>query len=774
MNGVDAGVGEAGEADIASSMINGAEPSPRRAGPVSYRWRRFGVLRWLLLAVYLGILAVPGDDFHPLIEGWLDALAEVVPALVCWTALRAAGPRRREIAVAAAGMTAYAAGAGYLVLTPLMGRVPPFPSPADVGFTCFYAAITAAIVLAVRRTHRGRFGALWLDALLGALGAATVLAVLLGPVIAGASGSPLQVGVLVAYPLFDLLIVAMVVGVAALEGLRVRGHWVPLLLGLAIFSAADVVYAVRVSHGTYVVGTPLDGVWAIGTTLISVWAQGRAGEDQEPERPASLAVPVVAMLTGLCVLVTATRTRVSVLAVTLATLTLLVTLGRALLAFRQVLRLADLRRQAATDDLTGLPNRRALYTFVTARLASAPARPPAALLLLDLDRFKEINDGLGHHVGDQLLVQVGDRLGRLFRDGDFLARLGGDEFAVLLGDIDGADAVNVAMKIRTELSSPFSLAGIGVSIDASIGIALFPEHGDDISVLLRHADVAMYRSKKTRTGPCLYVSSDDTRGENRLRTLQQLRAAVTEDQLTLHYQPKVDLSNGEVHGVEALVRWDHPSRGLLYPDSFLELAEESGLMPALTQRVLERALDQAAIWVRQGRALTVAVNLSASSLLDVDLPEHVVAMVHARDLDPGILQLEITEEFLMSDRTRARDILTRLREQGVQISIDDFGTGYSSLSYLRELPIDELKLDRSFIFPMADDARAAALVKSAIALAHSLGLRMVAEGVENDVALTELARNGCDQAQGYYFSRPVPAVELEHWLTHRSASLYTH
>jgi len=244
---------------------------------------------------------------------------------------------------------------------------------------------------------------------------------------------------------------------------------------------------------------------------------------------------------------------------------------------------------------------------------------------------------------------------------------------------------------------------------------------------------------------------------------------MTTDQFVLHYQPKVDLLTGGVHAVEALVRWQHPTRGLLYPDSFIALVEVSGLMRAMTRLVLEIALDQAALWQAQGRHLTIAVNLSASSLVDAGLPDEVFAMLAARGVPPGALQLEITEDFLMADHDRARSILTRLRDGGVQISIDDYGTGYSSLSRLREMPIDELKLDQSFVFPMADDACAAALVASTIALAHSLGLRMVAEGVETGVVYAELKRLGCDQAQGFLMSRPVPAATLDHWLRNRRA-----
>jgi diguanylate cyclase len=320
------------------------------------------------------------------------------------------------------------------------------------------------------------------------------------------------------------------------------------------------------------------------------------------------------------------------------------------------------------------------------------------------------------------------------------------------------------------LAEPFVLEDLALHTSASFGIALFPDHGLDLSALLRKADMAMYKAKASGHGHHIFSSADDADDATRLQMVEELRTALASDQLVVYYQPKIDLDTSEVHSVEALVRWDHPKRGLLYPDAFLDLVEQAALMRAMTRVVLALALDQAAVWRAQGQRLTVAVNLSASCLVYPDLPEQVAAMLAARDLPPGVLQLEITEEFLMADRDRARDILTRLRHHGVQISVDDYGTGYSSLSYLRDLPIDELKLDRSFIFPMIDDPRAAALVASTISLARSLNLRIVAEGVENEVTYVELARLGCDQAQGYFMSRPVPAAELDEWLSARHAA----
>jgi diguanylate cyclase (GGDEF)-like protein len=721
---------------------------------------------WLLLGAYLCGLAVHGQGFEPLVDCWLCGFTQVMPAVVCWTALPAAGVRRREIACLAAGMSAYAVGSFVLVIGGLSGSTVQDPPVASVAILCFYPAMLAAIAVAVHRQHRTVRGAVWLDSALGALGAGTVMVVLLDQIFEHITGTSFPIGMLVIFPTFDLLLIAAVVGIAALQGRSVQRYWLPLLAGLALFSTADVNYILRILTESYVVGTPLDAFWPVGLTLMSVWAARKpVDEPGLAEQPGALAAPAVATAAGLSVLVAATHFPISAVAVALATLTLVATAGRTQLAFQQLRRLADLRRQATTDDLTGLPNRRAFYAHVTTQLAGPGATH--ALLLLDLDKFKEVNDSLGHQVGDQLLLQVGARLADRLREGDMIARLGGDEFAVLLTDSTRQEAVAVAIKLGAGLTEPFTLEGIALRAEVSIGIALAPEHGSELTVLMRRADIAMYQAKSDRSGHHVYSVGDDTAGEDRLRTLEELRIAITHGQMTLHYQPKVDLATNEIHGVEALVRWDHPGRGLLYPDAFLTLVEDAGLMRALTQYVLERALDQAAVWRRVGRPLTVAVNLSASSLVDDDLPEQVSALLAARRLPAGALQLEITEEFLMTDRDRARTILGRLRELGIQISVDDFGTGYSSLAYLRELPVDELKLDRSFVFPMADDARAAALVFSAVELAHSLGLRMVAEGVESEAALTELAAHGCDQAQGYYVSRPVPAVELDHWLDRR-------
>ena len=732
----------------------------------------------LCLAAYLSGLALQGGVSHRLVDVWLALLTSWLLAALCWLAVARVGFRRWEVLLAAAAVTGVAAGDTYYA--PLItGWSPSFPSPGDVGYLLFYLLMLTALVVVVRRDVRGQSWSVWLDAALGSMGAAAVLAVVLNPVLAAALTGSLSTAtaVSVAYPMLDLLVIVTVTGMVALRGVRGGDRLLLLIVGLMLYAVAHVIYALQVTANTDVISSPLDAAWTIGITLIALYVDGVARRGPSPaleagpesdtaasSRRTSLVVPTAATAAGLGVLLVSSRTHISTLAVALAGVTLLAAAARTQLGFRQLVRMAELRRQATTDHLTGLPNRRALHLKAEVRLAD-PLHQHQALLMMDLNRFKEVNDSLGHDIGDQLLVQVGARLGERLRGGDLLVRLGGDEFAVLLQDAVHDQAEEVATRLCAALNDPFDLDDNSVHSAVSIGIALFPEDGRDLATLLRKADVAMYKAKVSACGHHVYGDADDDDFNTRLRKVEELRTALTSDQLVLHYQPKVDLRTGEVHGVETLVRWNHPDRGLLYPEAFLDLVEEAGLIHALTLVVLEIALDQAVVWQAKGRALTIAVNLSASSMVDTDLPDQVAAMLAARGLPTSALQLEITEEFLMGDRDRARSVLTRLRGHGIHISVDDFGTGYSSLSYLRDLPIDELKLDRSFILPMVDDPRAAALVASTITFAHGLDLRIVAEGVENDIAYAELTRLGCDQAQGYYLCGPVPAAELDDWLS---------
>jgi diguanylate cyclase (GGDEF)-like protein len=427
-----------------------------------------------------------------------------------------------------------------------------------------------------------------------------------------------------------------------------------------------------------------------------------------------------------------------------------------------------LRHQALHDALTGLPNRTLLHRRAERALRGDTL---GAILLIDLDRFKEVNDTLGHDYGDELLVEVSERLDGALRRGDTLARLGGDEFAVLLDRLPHRGAVaELAGRLRDALRRPIALRGVAVELEASIGAALYPEHGTAVGTLLQRADVAMYEAKRTRQGIVTYSPDRDPYSADRLGLLAELRQAIQHDELVLHYQPKVALRTGEVIGVEALVRWQHPTRGLLPPDQFIPLAERTGAVADLTRWVVATALAQHRAWREQGIDLPIAVNLAAANIVDVTLPDAIAALLERHDVTGDRLECEISEHTVMADPLRAGEVLDRLRALGVRLSLDDFGTGHSSLAYLKRLPLDEVKIDRSFVAGMADDENDAVIVRSTIDLARNLGLEVVAEGVETAAIMADLESLRCDTAQGFHLSRPLPAAELNAWLAARVAT----
>ncbi len=422
--------------------------------------------------------------------------------------------------------------------------------------------------------------------------------------------------------------------------------------------------------------------------------------------------------------------------------------------------------QAMHDELTGLPNR-LLFRDRTERAIAAARRDgiETAVMLMDVDGFREINDTLGHHAGDQVIAAVAARLRGVLRSSDSLARLGGDEFAILMPRImEESAAVQLAARIRTALAAPLVLQGVLLDIRASIGVAVYPDHGDDVTTVLQHAEIAMYVAKDTRTALQVYDPSTDDHSTERLALVGELRHALDRGEIVVHYQPKASMFDGRVRSVEALVRWQHPERGLIGPFEFVHLAEHTGLIHPLTHHVLRTALEQCREWRDHGVDLSVAVNLSVRDLVDLDLPGAIAAELDRCGLEPRSLGIEITETMLVLDPNRTIEVLARLHEMGVHISLDDFGTGYSSLSYLQRLPVDELKIDRTFIRDLAGSETDSSIVEATVALARSLGLTTVAEGVECAATWERLVRLGCDVAQGYYISRPLPADELEAWL----------
>jgi diguanylate cyclase (GGDEF)-like protein/PAS domain S-box-containing protein len=424
------------------------------------------------------------------------------------------------------------------------------------------------------------------------------------------------------------------------------------------------------------------------------------------------------------------------------------------------------------DSLTGLPNRASFRDQVEAAIEGADRDgSELAVLLMDLDRFKEINDTLGHHYGDLLLIELARRLTSVLRTGDSVARLGGDEFGVLVSDVSDSSTVleYVIERILAALEQPFLVDGLPLHVEASIGVARYPAHGGDVDLLLQRADVAMYLAKDSGTTHAVYTAELDHHDTASLTLLSELPRAIRDRELVLHYQPKLDVRSGELAGLEALTRWRHPTRGMIPPGDFISAAEKTGLMQPLTLYVLDEALKQLARWRSEGyvQGVTMAVNLSMRNLVDPRLPEQVADALDSWELPGECLIFEITESAIISDPAGTKDVIRRLKALGVGISIDDFGTGYTSLAYLARLPITQLKIDRSFVIDMNRNADDAAIVRSIITLGHDLGLEVVAEGVETEEARDQLARLGCDTIQGYWLSAPLPPCELRAWLAAR-------
>jgi diguanylate cyclase (GGDEF)-like protein len=452
------------------------------------------------------------------------------------------------------------------------------------------------------------------------------------------------------------------------------------------------------------------------------------------------------------------------------------TLARqARLAFERVwlvdrlrLEVGQKEHQVLHDSLTGLPNRLHFSIVIEEALRRAAGENPGtvAVLLIDLDRFKEINDTLGHQRGDTLLRQLAMRLTEATGGEEHLARLGGDEFGVVLRGVNGlSEAIGEARRFLDVLQQPVTTEGLTVQITGSVGIALAPEHGSDGTTLLRRADVAMYEAKGAGSSIEVYDPQRDRYSTKRLALVSDLRDAVDSGAINVQYQPKARLTDGEVVGIEALSRWTHPNYGPVPPEEFIGIASNTGIIRPLTEYLMRTAFHDAVRLRSEGHSLSVAVNIASSSLMDVEFPNLVAVVIGETDIDPRAVILEVTESTMMTDSARARVVLEALDELGVQLSIDDFGTGYSSLSYLTTLPVDEVKIDRSFVTDMASDQRHEKIVTSTISLVHSLDLRVVAEGVESRNTWDLLRNADCDLAQGFYLARPMDFTDLVAWMT---------
>src|ERR671936_759681 len=434
--------------------------------------------------------------------------------------------------------------------------------------------------------------------------------------------------------------------------------------------------------------------------------------------------------------------------------------------------MGEIQHRALYDQLTELPNRDLFRDRVAQAIEVARReRGAVGVMFLDVDHFKEINDTLGHESGDELLQAVATRLRGQMRAGETLARLGGDEFAILC--IGGADdALLLAERMHRALQEPFTVRDLPLEVAVSAGIAAFPGHGDEVDAVLRHADVAMYLAKSSHAGTALYDAAQDSSDAARLALAGELRRAIESQQLVLHFQPKAELDSGCIVGVEALVRWVHPERGFIPPNDFIPIAERTGLIKPLSRYVLATAARQCAEWRAAGLDLHVAVNLTIPDLLDLELPNAIETLLQDHGIRPDQLELKITETTILADPFRVRQVLSRLNELGLRLAIDDFGTGYSSLAYLRRLPVQTIKIDRSFVMDMCENTSDATIVRSTIDLARNLGLDVVAEGVETEATWAALRAHGCTLAQGYLISKPVAADELRALLAERAQDVH--
>jgi diguanylate cyclase (GGDEF)-like protein len=734
----------------------------------------------LLLTIVLSALFATGVGGRPAGAAWdraYDVVLFNLPFLAAAGACFAAGVRVRSERIAWWGLgvalTVSAVGNALRVLAAGVDGNGPSTPLADLvalaGYLCLYVTVIGMIRARVIQFHPS----MWLDGLIGALGSLSIgVAFVLGPYLDPGPGQHAVAPMALVGPLLDVLLLAVLVAVGSILGVRLDRTLLTLAVSLCFVCAADIaVFAIKL-RGHFVDGGPLELGWLACLVLAAaaaVWARNppapgnRSGSSCLGWR--LLAVPLICTVASLLVLGLGWTRPMPAVCAWLAIACVLAGILRIAVTFREVRGFNQARQEARTDELTGLANRRAMLETAQRMIAAATTARPAALLLLDLDGFKEVNDSLGHPAGDDLLRQVGPRVREALRGQDVVARLGGDEFAVLLADTSVDDARVLAERLRELVLQPFMVAGVRLHVGVSIGVSTTPAPATTVPELLHCADVAMYTAKNAREGVHVYVPDPvlGTAGSDRLRTMEELRTALTNDELVVHLQPQWDLRNGDIVGGEALVRWQHPTRGLLSPAELLPAAEQAGLLRPLTDRVLELALTAAGRWWPD-HGVPVSVNLSAANVTDLDLPEKVAAALLRHGLPARALTLELVEDTLMADPERGRTVLGDLRRLGVRTSIDDYGTGYSSLAYLRHLPADELKLDRSLTADVDRDPRAAAIVEHTVALAHSLGLSLVAEGVETAATTAVLAGLGCDAAQGYAMARPMPVDDFLDWL----------
>ncbi len=758
-------------------MVAAATSSPSQgydrlltALPARSAWLRRAVkaLACLLLAILsvaaLHAFGVGGSSWDQPIEDGAGSAVYVAAAVI--VALRALTVRRNRApwTLIAVGVAAYGAGNVLWAVWLEHAASPPIPSVSDALWLALYPLSWVGLFWLARQSVLAAPRKLLLDGLVAGLGLAAIGAAIVAPSLHPASGDLGATLTELAYPIFDLLLAAIVIGLFVVRGGRPDRMWVLLGAGFLTLAVADCMYLVAVSDGALIPSPVTQVVYLFGIAALALAAwQAQGPELAQASRDASAAtlscvfvVAAVVML-GLDHLI-----GIDGPAIVLALLTVAFGIIRAGIAFRDVRSMADSRREAMTDDLTGLSNRRRLRTSIEEKLAAAAADGGcAALLMLDIDHFKRLNDTLGRDAGDEVLRQLAPRLVHAVRPQDTVARIGGDVFAIVLASpVDQAVALAVATRVHRVIDETFPVLGLNLEIHSTVGIGLYPDHATTSAELMRRADVALYEAKTSDAPTVVYAAGRDPETRTGRALAAEIERALASSEFVLHYQPIADGHDRTIVQVEALVRWNHPTRGLLGPHEFVGAAMESGLGRALTREVLLGALLQVRAWRKIGLDMHVAINVTAADLTDVDLPDEIETALSVHDLPASCLTVEVTEDSVVSDPARARDVMARLSRMGVRLALDDFGTGYSSLTHLRELPVDQVKIDRSFVSQMREQPTDTAIIASTLHLTQALGLQAVAEGVEDEETWQELCRAGCQLMQGFVLSRPVPADEI--------------
>jgi diguanylate cyclase len=669
--------------------------------------------------------------------------------------------RRLSLLLLAAGVALWAGGSAWVSVGRTLTAVT-FPAPGEV--LCVLAYLALAAFLQVDAPMRVATSTVaWTEAAV-VCGAAVCLAGF--AVLAPLSGTGVRGGVAlllaVLFPLINLVLSTMVIAQMVLRQRERSVRTLLLALGFLGIAIADSSLIGSLSSEVYTASVALQALWGASfAALVAAGCRAPGVPGGRPDARESTTVLVTASGLALVVLVLDPWTAVGWVVRVVALLTLVAAGFRMTLALREARGAAEAMRLSLTDELTGLPNRRSLLAAADRALEQGGA---VGVLLLDLDGFKDVNDSLGHTAGDEILVTLAHRMRRVLPANVLIARLGGDEFAVLEHHGDEITMLETAARLRTALSAPVRVENLDLAIDASVGIALRDRGPVSAADLLRRADIAMYEAKQSRAGALVFDLSLDGLARDRLRRGEELRQALLADQLVLHYQPQVDARTRQVVALEALVRWQHPQEGLLGPAAFLPDVRRVGLMPALTEKVLLTAVADLRTWLDAGLDVRVAVNWAPEEVVAGSLVPTLVAALTSAGVPAERVTVEVTEDSFLAEPDRARAVLLQLRGHGVQIAIDDYGSGFSSLAYLRDLPVQELKMDRSFVARVAHDERSRLIVQTTTQMARAMSLRMVAEGVEDATVAAALLPLGVDILQGYHLARPMPADEIAPWV----------